>query len=154
MFLITCASYMAWIWSDPRDVASLHCLLSPGLDLLSHSGVTPLTAWSLDGPILETSVLFFLYSVIPVWWMLGGTDWWRKVWNVWGWEINVAFVTVEKVHNQLHLVNSTVTFCISIQCASGALHYLWQTVCLHMPGGKSWVFGSSSSLGSFHLIQG
>lgn len=52
-------------------------------------------------------------------------------------EINVAFVNVERLCNQLHLLNSIVTFSIGIQRASGALHYCWQTVCVYMPGGKS-----------------
>lgn len=70
-------------------------------------------------------------------------------------EINVAFVTVEEVCNQVHLMNSTVTFSVHIQCASGALPYHWQAVCMYMPGGKSillslwipFIFGFSSHSG-------
>lgn len=140
VFLIICTSFMAWIWSDPRDAgSSLHPLW---VRCSGSQGVTLGTAWSLDVPSLGISVLY------KVWFWCDGisvtlSDEGRC--EMCEGEINAAFVTGERVHE--HFLSATVT--LSSVLVPGCSAWPGQSVCVCLGGGTDcWVFGSS------HLIQG
>lgn len=82
-----------------------------------------------------------IQGLILVWWQLSDTDWWRKVWNMWGGEINTAFVTVERVYDhcpywipQLH--SPPVSRVPGVLCLAVAV-----SLCVCVPGRRNVLLG-------------